>query len=148
MLGISQHVSLSGHDDVALFERHCEWRWINMKIVNYAMIASLKSEPTCKLITRIPGSCLLISSIPGSASFPIQQAFSKPCLVNMISKDTESHLVFSIYKAQKVYFTLQRATTLRFPTKWYVQLAKVQISLRICAVWSEPLLVAWIFYDS
>ena len=74
----------------------------------------------CKLITRIPGSCLLISSLPGSALimnveslamstsvlkalpgkldiknphlvFSIsgqasrcQQAFSKPCLVNLI----------------------------------------------------------------
>ena len=34
-----------------------------------------------------------------------------------------------------------------FPTMWYVRPAKAQISLRICAVWSEPLLVAWIFYD-
>ena len=30
---------------------------------------------------------------------------------------------------------------------WYVGPAKAQISLRIHAVWSEPLLVAWIFYD-
>ena len=40
---------------------------------------------------RIPGSCILISSLPGSAC---QYAFSKPCLVNLISKDT--HLVFSM----------------------------------------------------
>ena len=33
-----------------------------------------------------------------------------------------------------------------FPTMWYVRLAKVQTSLHICADWSEPLLVAWIFY--
>ena len=45
-----------------------------------------------KLINRIPGSRLLKSSLPGSRS---QQAFSKPCLVNLISKDT--YLVFSIY---------------------------------------------------
>ena len=32
--------------------------------------------------------------------------------------------------------------SMRFPTMWYVQPAKAQISLRICAVWSEPLLVA------
>ena len=44
-----------------------------------------------KLINRIPGSHLLISSLPASRC---QQAFSKPCLVNLISKDT--HLVFSI----------------------------------------------------
>ena len=33
------------------------------------------------------------------------------------------------------------------PTMWYVWPAKPQISLRICAVWSEPLLVAWVLYD-
>ena len=59
-----------------------------------------------KLIKSIPGSCILISSLPGSASRMHveslgkphdvrQQAFSKPCLVNLISKDT--HFVFSIY---------------------------------------------------
>ena len=57
-----------------------------------------------KLINRIPGSRLLISSLPGSAlrahvdiarqASRCQHAFSNPCLVNLISKDT--HLVFSI----------------------------------------------------
>ena len=36
---------------------------------------------------------------------------------------------------------------MRFPTMLYVRPAKPQISLRIRAVWSEPLLVAWVFYD-
>ena len=36
---------------------------------------------------------------------------------------------------------------MRFPTIWYVQPAKPQISLRIPTVWSEPLLVTWIFYE-
>ena len=36
---------------------------------------------------------------------------------------------------------------MRFPTIWYVRPAKAQTSLRIRAVWSEPLLVAWVFYD-
>ena len=36
---------------------------------------------------------------------------------------------------------------MRFPTMWYVRPAKAQISLRIRAVWSEPLLIAWIFYE-
>ena len=35
---------------------------------------------------------------------------------------------------------------MRFLTMWYVRPAKPQISLRIRAVWSEPLLVAWVFY--
>ena len=34
-----------------------------------------------------------------------------------------------------------------FPTIRHVRPAKPQISLRIRAVWSEPLLVAWVFYD-
>ena len=36
---------------------------------------------------------------------------------------------------------------MRFPTMWYVRPAKPQISLCIRTVWSEPLLVAWVFYD-
>ena len=69
------------------------------KIENHVIIASLKSEKMGKLINRIPGSRLFISSLPGSAlrtqASQYQQAFSKPCLVNLTSKDT--HLVFSIY---------------------------------------------------
>ena len=34
-----------------------------------------------------------------------------------------------------------------FPTMWYVRPAKPQVSLRIRAVWSESLLVAWVFFD-
>ena len=56
-----------------------------------------------KLINRITGSRVLISSLPDSALKTLveslgkpQQAFSKPCLVNMILKD--AHSVFSIYK--------------------------------------------------
>ena len=36
---------------------------------------------------------------------------------------------------------------MRFQTMWYVRLAQAQTSLRMRAVWSEPLLVAWLFYD-
>ena len=36
---------------------------------------------------------------------------------------------------------------MKFPSMWYVRPAKPQISLRIRAVWSEHLLVAWVFYE-
>ena len=36
---------------------------------------------------------------------------------------------------------------MRIPTMWYVRPAKPQISLRICAAWSEPLLIAWLFSE-
>ena len=39
----------------------------HVKIDNYVILASLKSETTCKLINRIPGLRLLRSSIQGSA---------------------------------------------------------------------------------
>ena len=75
------------------------------KIKNYVIIASLKREKMGKLINRIRGSCLLISKIPGSdlrmhvdiarQASRCQHKFSKPCLVNLISKDT--HPIFSIY---------------------------------------------------
>ena len=59
----------------------------------------MSSETTCKLINRIPGLCLLISTLPGSH---VQQSFSEPSLVNLISKDT--HLVFSIYTSPNEKF--------------------------------------------
>ena len=37
---------------------------------------------------------------------------------------------------------------MRFPTMWNMRPAKAQTSLRIRAVWSEHLLIPWIFYDS
>ena len=63
-------------------------------IDNYVIIASLKSEPMGKLINRIPSLHFLMSSSagPASRSLAIQQVFSKPCLVNLISKD--AHLAF------------------------------------------------------
>ena len=67
------------------------------KITSYSLVV--------KLIDRIPGSCLLISSLPGSASRThveslgkprdVIKRFSKPCLVNLISKDT--NLIFFMY---------------------------------------------------
>ena len=52
---------------------------------------------------------------------------------------------FNFSPRQKGYFF--SADNMRFQTMWYVRPAKAQTSLRIRAVWSEHLLVAWIFYD-
>ena len=59
------------------------------KITSYSLVV--------KLIDRVPGLCLLISSLPGSASRThveslgkprdVIKRFSKPCLVNLISKE-------------------------------------------------------------
>ena len=60
--------------------------------------------------------------------------------------ETKGHqLEFRNMVKSKLQHKLSRG--MRFPTMWYVQPAKPQTSLCICAVWSEPLLVAWIFYD-
>ena len=94
-LSISPNVPLSGYDDVALFEWRRQWRWMDTK--NRSLRLVWRVNQLGKLINGIPGSRLLISWLPGSAwlatqASRCQQAFSKPCLVNLISKDT--HLVF------------------------------------------------------
>ena len=48
------------------------------KSLLFCIIASLKSEPTCKLMNRIPGLCLLISSLPGSTSRMHVESLGKP----------------------------------------------------------------------
>ena len=52
------------------------------KSKKYIIIASLKSETTCNLINRIPGSRLLISRLPGSALRTLAESLGKPCDVN------------------------------------------------------------------
>ena len=42
---------------------------------------------------------------------------------------------------------LHMSRDMGFPTMFYVRPTKPQINLHIHAVWSEPLLVAWIFYE-
>ena len=91
------NVSSSGQHHVALFEWHRGWRWIDPKNNICVRIASFKSEPTFKLIIEYK-VCVLWSQVcqaqlwecmPNcTASLAIQQVFSKPCLVNLISKDT------------------------------------------------------------
>ena len=49
-------------------------------------------------------------------------------------------------KRHSAYQSLYLSRGMGFPTMWYVQPAKPPISLRIRAVWSDLLLVAWIFY--
>ena len=56
------------------------------RIVNYVMIASLKSETMGKLINRIPGSRLLISSLPGLALRMHVESLGKPRDVNKLSQ--------------------------------------------------------------
>ena len=72
----------------------------------YVIIASLDSETMGKLVNRILCKCLLTSNLPAplgermlnrSASL----AISKPCHVNLISKDT--HLVFSICQRSNLF---------------------------------------------
>ena len=46
---------------------------------NYVIIACIKTEPTCKLINRIPGLLLLISSLPGLALRTHVKSLGKPC---------------------------------------------------------------------
>ena len=52
---------------------------------NCVIIASLKSEPTYKLINRIPGLHLLISSLPSSALRMHVESLSKPRAVSKYS---------------------------------------------------------------
>ena len=86
------------------------WHWMETKIDSYVIIASLNSESAWKLINRTPGFTsfdikLTRLNLIENASWiarqasRCQQAFSKPCLVNLISKDT--HLVLSIWASSR-----------------------------------------------
>ena len=71
-------MSLSVHDDVALFE--------STKNDNYVIMTILKDDIMGKLINRIPGLCLLMSSLPGSASRTYVESLGNPRDVNKHSR--------------------------------------------------------------
>ena len=81
---------------------------INTKIDYYVIIASLKSEPIGKLITRMPGSRLLIPSLPCRALRMHVKSLDMPCDSTSVFKalpgklDIKRHSS-SIFYANKSY---------------------------------------------
>ena len=61
--------------------------------------------------------------------------------------ESENELKFYNLEARSLVKSMYMSHDMRFPTMWYVRPANAQTSLLIRAVWSEPLLVAWIFYE-
>ena len=71
---------------------------------NYVIIGSLKSEPTCKLINRIPGLCLFISSLPDPALRTHVESFGKPRDVNNILEALPGTLDIKRHSPSILYF--------------------------------------------
>ena len=72
--------------------------------------------------------------------------------MNLYGTKKMGHKIFyhtsNFCRTSQRYHTKQNLSRHRwFPTMWYVRQAKPQISLCIHTVWSEPLLVAWLFYE-
>ena len=79
--------------------------------------------------------------------FPHKSNFPIPCSMESISVLTFlCHWRFTVDHNNPSRSTVKHLiwAATRFPTMWYVRPAKAQTSLRIRAVWSELLLVAWI----
>ena len=86
---------------------------------------------------------------------PLKYKINKPmlivsiCMVKSIRKKrvnyTCNFCLSKLILTQRVHRYLSRF--MRFPTMRYVRPAEPQISVRIRAVWSEPLLVTWVFYE-
>ena len=82
--------------------------------------------------------------------YSIQEAKNKSADQTALAELYLLRLFLFIWNCLKIRFyphKVHLSLDMRFPTMWYVRLANSQIRLHIRAVWSEPLLVAWIFYD-
>ena len=80
-----------------------------------------------------------------------QKGLDKQCRPRSVSSDWSGCSLFAILtNVLQIYAlitnSLQMSLDPRFPTMLYAGPAKAQTSLRIWAVWSEPLPVTWIFY--
>ena len=86
-----------------------------------------------------------------NATYEPIELFSKSCEYEMIFQIGENVISCSGHvwlKLGKIDILVTKMNPdMRYPTMWYVRPTKPQISLHVPAVWSETLLVAWIFYD-
>ena len=95
-----------------------------------------------------------------SVSFPTTELYKKVCNISPylisieVNKKVNEALATGLWRSLNetpptTIGTLANMLSrdMRFLTMSYVRPAKAQTSLRICAVWSEPLLVVRIFYD-
>ena len=79
--------------------------------------------------------------------------FSCYSLLIVNNKSRDQTVTLTVQTVRNLFCTFivslqQMSRNMRFPTMWYVRVAKAQISLHICAFWSEPLLVAWIIWPN
>ena len=72
--------------------------------------------------------------------------YSLPCDIQDTSNEQHDN-AFHWEIGCSHFWEWKMSQCMRFPTMLYVWPAKPQTSLHICTVWSEPLLVAWIFDD-
>ena len=88
--------------------------------------------------------------------YPFPSAFSLGSRALMLSEKfwLDRKIDFTIHSTPNASFNYlgeymilsNLSRGMKFPTIRYVRQTKAQTSLRIGTVWSEPLLVAWIFY--
>ena len=113
------------------------WGWLSMeislKILNSGIILTTFTHAivSCTMWTYLQYVALKIAMNQRTSTNDVAITYVTSCT-----------MVYTLYMLPH-YLSLGMG----FPTMWCVQPAKPWISLRIRTVWSEPLLVAWIFYE-
>ena len=95
-----------------------------------------------ELWIREASNLRILAKIKFSRIFPNQQSSLIGCI-----KRLRVLVLLELVKKDKTTDKKLSELWHYFPILWYVRPAKAQTSLRTCAVSSEPLLVAWMFYD-
>ena len=79
---------------------------LTQKTIITSIIASLKSELTCKLINRIPGSRLFVSNLPGSGLRINVELLGKPRSSTIILKALHGKLDVKIHPPSILYIQI------------------------------------------
>ena len=90
-------------------------------------------------------TCLGVSSIQKGKT--IAESMQHNLFINRIQWTSRRNVTFRCILSGSLHNENKMSQCMRFPTMLYVRPATPQISASICAVWLEPLLVVWVFYD-
>ena len=112
------------------------------------MITSRKLNILIHASTYLSMSCILDCTAFSSSLSKIGRSLS--VRVSLMNASTKLFLsickdLYTFARILKYNIKIHLSRNMRCPTMWYVRLAKPLISLCIREVWSEPLLVAWVF---
>ena len=122
-----------------------EGRWMTIEIISQSISTKVWYQARIKLMKVWDRARIKLVKVWDRARIKLVKVWNR-ARIKLLTPGSAIRHISDCSTLPGIPAWLQMSRDMRFPTMWYVRPAKAQTSLRIRTVWSEPLLVACIFY--